>query len=97
MAEYRKHFFDQCLVAIAGELESVEEEHPYWPDDPVQAAALVAEKAGDLLAASSCHDYQSATGKKRILKEAIQTGAMALKFMLTADPGFRYEVEKIAW
>ena len=97
MAEYRKQYFDQCLAAIAGELESLEEEHPDWPDDPVQAAALVAKKAGKLLAASSDLDREDADDRNRILKEAIQTGAMALRFMLTTNHGLRYEMEKVKW
>ena len=97
MAEYGKQFFDQCLAAIAGELESLEEEHPDCSDDPVQAAALVAKKAGKLLAASINLDCENADDRNLILKEAIQTGAMALKFMLTMNSGLRYEMEKVRW
>jgi hypothetical protein len=83
MAGYRKQFFDQCLVAIVTELGTVEEQHPNWPDDPVHASTMVAEKAGELLNASLEFSCGSIQDSKRILREATQTGAMALRFLLS--------------
>jgi len=97
MAKYGKQFFDRCLIGVVGELESLEEEHPDWPDDLAQAATLVLEKADRLLAASSDPHYNSAESRNQILKEAMQTGAMALRFLLNITDELRYEVEQVRW
>ena len=85
MAGYGKQFFDVCLAAIVGELERLEETHPDWPDDPARAATLVSEKADELLLTSANRDGVNARHREHILEGAVQTGALALRFLLAMN------------
>ncbi|UCD57930.1 MAG: hypothetical protein JSV16_02120 [Candidatus Hydrogenedentota bacterium] len=97
MADYRQRFFDQCLVAVVTELVCMEEEQPEWPDNLFHAAALVSEKAGELLRTSANQGRQNGDDRDRILREATRTGAMALRFLLNMHRGLRYEMRAIEW
>jgi hypothetical protein len=73
------------LTKFVDELFGAEEKFPLWPDDPIYAAVNVGEEAGELLKA--CNEYVNEPGKypdqsDRIEREAIHTGAMALRFLL---------------
>lgn len=92
MGEYGKQFFDQCLRAIVSELVRAEEKHPDWPDDLAHAAKIVSDQAVGLLSASAKFRNGIERDDKRILEEALQTGAMALRFLLNMDPAPRYEM-----
>lgn len=92
MAGYRKEFLDHCLVAIVSELRRVDEMHPDWPDDMGNAAKFVSDKARELLSASAGLCCGNAKDNNRILREAIQTGAMVLRFLLSMDNGLRREM-----
>ncbi len=95
MGEYGKQFFDQCLMAIVSELVRAEEKHPDWPDDVADAAKIVSDQAVGLVSASA--DFRDGTERDdaRILEEALQTGAMALRFLLNMHPAPRYEMAAI--
>lgn len=92
MGEYRKQFFDQCLRAIVSELVRAEEKHPDWPDDLAHAAKIVSDQAGGLLSVSADVCSGIERDDARILEEALQTGAMALRFLLNMDPAPRYQM-----
>lgn len=68
-----------CLTLM--ELDRAEKKHPSWPDDLIHRAAIVSEEAGELLRASLQNNYE---GDRLIAmrKEAEQTGAMALRFLV---------------
>ena len=69
------------LVCIWGELNNAKEKHPKWPKDKIHAAAIVGEEADELLRAAIQAVYENAPFYN-MHKEAIQTGAMALRFLL---------------
>lgn len=67
-----------CIIM---ELELAQQKHPNWPDDHIHAAAIINEEAGELIRAAIQYKYE----KGRFYdmhKEAIQTGAMALRFLI---------------
>lgn len=58
---------------------------PGWHDDPVVAAAVVAEESGELIRAAL--QYRNEDGKIAAMKkEAIQTAAMAIRFLMHDYP-----------
>lgn len=80
------------LIMFAHEVQKAEDKHPSWPvkknrhpdavfyDDFVYAAAIVSEESGELLRAAIQYQYEGAQPHE-MLKEAKQTGAMALRFL----------------
>jgi NTP pyrophosphatase (non-canonical NTP hydrolase) len=66
---------------IVAELERAERKFPGWPVDPVHAAAVVVEEAGELQQAALQFTYEGG-GFDAMYKEAVHTGAMALRFLL---------------
>lgn len=89
MKECGKEFFDQCLKAIVGELETVENQHPDWSGDVVCAASSISEKATKLVEAAIDHKAGKSRFREEVLVEAAQTGAMVLKFLVVASRGFQ--------
>jgi NTP pyrophosphatase (non-canonical NTP hydrolase) len=73
---------------IFAELKRAEAKFPGWPADPVHGAAILAEEAGELVKAALDFYYGRHDGVDPMEKEAAQTGAMALRFliMLSALP-----------
>jgi len=74
------------LDAIFLELSRAENLHPFWPTDKVHAAAIVTEEAGELLQAAN--SYEETADKdylNNMRKEAVQVGAMALRFLLNME------------
>jgi hypothetical protein len=71
---------------IETELQAAIAKFPTWPTDAIHAAAIVSEEAGELTkAATECtYEYpKSITSDVR--KEALQTAAMAIRFLLSVD------------
>ena len=66
---------------IIAELERAERKFPGWPTDPIHAAAVVVEEAGELQQAALQFTYEGG-GFDAMYKEAVHTGAMALRFLL---------------
>ncbi|WP_028574334.1 hypothetical protein [Desulfonatronovibrio hydrogenovorans] len=77
----------QIFKAVQAERVRAENIHPDWPDDPVHAAGIVAEEAGELIRAANRFYYE---GKplEDMRKEAIQTAATCLRF-LAATSSYR--------
>jgi len=76
-----------ALGNIFREFERATTLYPLWPTDPVHAAGIVTEEAGELIQAALDHTYcdlnhHDGDTLKRMEKEAIQTGAMALRFLV---------------
>jgi len=75
------------------ELQDAEKKYPEWPRDIIHAAAIVIEEAGELVQATLNYRYNKQKYSKeefnvyfeKIKKEAIQTGAMALRFLKNFD------------
>lgn len=76
------------VAVILMELQKAEHKHPHWPTDEdggdfIHAAAIVAEESGELIRASLQFAYEG--GRYYDMhKEAIQVGAMAIRFLNNA-------------
>jgi len=66
---------------ILDEYNRAKKIHPGWPTDPIHAAAVVSEEAGELVRAANRFYYE---GKREdeMIDEAVQLGAMALRFLI---------------
>jgi len=74
------------LSEFRAELGRAREAHPLWPKDPVRQVAIMVEEAGEALQAVL--DWQvcgGPRGPKDLRKELVQTGAMALRCLITLD------------
>lgn len=70
------------LDAIRTELvDRAEAKFPEFPTDPIHAAAIVAEEAGELIKATLQATYEG-HGWGEAYNEAVETGAMALRFLV---------------
>ena len=60
---------------------------PTWPTDPLHAIAILGEEHGELVQAVLQATYSGATPVRlaHVREEAIQTAAMALRFLLGID------------
>lgn len=62
---------------------------PTWPTDPIHAAAIVAEESGELQKAvlEACYepDKKGPMNYTHVRAEAVQTAAMAIRFLLGMD------------
>lgn len=73
---------NEAINLIVEELEEATEAWPDWPTDPVHAAAVIAEEAGELVQAALQFCYQEADREPMGL-EAMQVGAMAIRFLMS--------------
>ena len=69
---------------ILNELSRAETIHPKWPSDPVHAAAILADDAGEVVKAVNdvAMDHKRDSNCKT---EAIQCAAMCLRFLKNLD------------
>ena len=71
-------------LAIIQELEKAKAKWPAWPTDPIHAASVLSEEAGELVQA--CNDFCYSCGSVDQMElEARQVGAMALRFLENID------------
>ncbi len=71
-------------LAIIQELEKAKAKWPAWPTDPIHAASVLSEEAGELVQA--CNDFCYSGGSVEQMElEARQVGAMALRFLENID------------
>ncbi len=75
---------DGLCLEIFAELRSAREKHPLWPNDIIHAAGIVVEEAGEVMKACLQATYENQPGD-RARAEAIQTAAMAIRFVLNYD------------
>lgn len=81
------------IVLILDELERARKKHPIMGADIVHAAAIVGEEAGELQRAALQVAYEG--GRYYDMhKEAVQVGAMALRFLLEGAPELPYPANK---
>jgi len=74
----------EILMAFHAELVNAEIKHPCWSDDAVHAAAILNEEAGELIQAALAYHYGNGD-KGHMESEAVQCGAMALRFLLNLE------------
>ena len=90
---YRIHRLknEKELIAITKEIEnelvSACEAFLWWPEDPCRAAAIVNEESGELVRETlqACYETDGEDIDRKleaVKKEAIQTAAMAMRFLL---------------
>lgn len=71
---------NKIINVIMAELHRAELIHPEWPTDQVHQVAILAEESGELVKAVL--DFQQGkTDKQGIFIEAVQTAAMAIRFI----------------
>lgn len=79
----KKEIIDLIMI----ELEKAKRKHPEWPRDIIHASAIICEEAGELIQAALDYCYAPESGNMKaeqwlnIEKEAIQVGAMAIRFL----------------
>lgn len=69
------------IELVLEELAKAEEKHPGWPEDPFHALAILSEEVGELNQAVLQYTYEEGTSAA-VKKEALQTAAMALRFLM---------------
>ena len=62
------------------EMERAKAKFPWWPEDQIHAAAIVAEEAGELLKAALQNKYENGS-IENVQKEAIHTATTAIRFL----------------
>lgn len=85
----------RAIINIEMEYRAAIKKHPKWPSNIVESAAIVGEESGELLRAAL--NFRNEKGRfYEMHKEAIQTAAMALRFLVEygIDP-IQSEIEKI--
>ena len=75
---------------LFNELCNAENKFPDWPADYIHAAAIVSEEAGELVQAANDFVYPECRKtdgdmKQKMRREAVQTGAMAIRFLLNME------------
>ena len=77
---------DDAIAIVCAEIDRATVTWKGWPSDPVHAAGVVAEEGGELLKAAM--DYTYTWGDKdHMLTEAVQTAAMAIRFVVAFQAG----------
>ncbi len=85
------------LNAVFAEVERAMRKFPTWPTDPLHAIAVLGEEFGELTKEALQLVYEPhKTSMAEVRKEAIQTAAMALRFVASLDqyeftPGQQHE------
>lgn len=74
------------LSAVWTELSAALQKFPTWPTDPLHALAVLGEEFGELTKDVLQMTYEPGkTNAENVRKEAIQTAAMALRFVASLD------------
>lgn len=85
---------DEIFGLIKAELQSANEKYPDWPSDPLHAVAIVGEEFGELNRAVLQVVYEpekQSFSYAESKNEAIQTAAMAIRFLMSLD---RYDYSR---
>ena len=76
----------EAVKDVVTELERATRKFPTWPDDPLHALAVLGEEFGELTKEVVQLTYEpEKTTPEALRKEAIQTAAMALRFVGSLD------------
>lgn len=74
----------RVLPEVLAELSRATEKFPTWPNDPLHAVAILGEEFGELTRAAMQAVYEPHKGgREQVREEAVQTAAMALRFLLS--------------
>lgn len=81
---------DSISADVLEELERAKRKFPTWPTDPLHAVAVLGEEYGELNKAVLQAVYEPhKSGRVEVREEAIQTAAMALRFIDSLEQ-YRY-------
>lgn len=73
------------LATVRAELDRAVAKFPTWPTDPLHASGVVQEEAGELAKAVLQAVYEPhKSGPTQVFEEAVQTAAMAVRFLLSS-------------
>lgn len=67
-------------LMVSEEMARASKKFPAWPDDPIHAAAIVCEEAGELIRACLRMRYEGGPVAD-VLTEALHTAATAARFL----------------
>lgn len=71
---------------VMAELDNAVSKFPVYPTDPIHALAILGEEYGELNKVVLQYTYEpNKTSKDEIRSEAIQTAAMAVRFLLSLE------------
>jgi NTP pyrophosphatase (non-canonical NTP hydrolase) len=71
---------------VLKEVRRATDKFPTWPVDPIHAFAVLGEECGELNKAVLQATYEPhMSGPKQVREEAIQTAAMAIRFLMSLD------------
>lgn len=74
------------MATVLAEVARATMKFPTWPTDPLHAVAVVGEEFGELTKAALEHTYEPhKSSRDDVRKEAMQTAAMALRFVMSLD------------
>lgn len=77
---------DDVISGVYSELARAIAKFPTWPTDPLHALAVIGEEFGELTKDVLQMAYEPGkTSAENVRKEAIQTAAMALRFVASLD------------
>lgn len=79
-----KPTLDKIYALVIDEYTRACKKHPNWPTDQVHAAAVMIEEAGETMRATLNEHYEAGT-KEDTNKEAIQTAAMCIRFLMNRN------------
>jgi hypothetical protein len=82
----RDHGVPLVLLPVLAEIERATRKFPTWPTDPLHALGVVGEEFGELGKAVLQAVYEPhKSGRDQVRDEAIQTAAMAIRFVASLD------------
>ena len=71
------------ISAVMHELHQAYKQYPEWPVEPITAAGIVVEEAGELMQSALDVHWHGLKGEEdNMIDEAIQTAAMAIRFVV---------------
>lgn len=77
---------EKIVKEIEAELDRAVVKFPTWPTRALDAMAVVAEESGELTKATlECTYEHPKSSQSDVRKEAVQTAAMAIRFLLSMD------------
>ena len=77
---------DEAIQLVREELTRAVTKFPTWPTDGLHATAILVEEAGELDKEVLQMTYEPhKSSREKIREEAIQSAAMALRFLLSLD------------
>lgn len=82
---------NEAITMVLTELEHAQNLHPKWPLNRSHQAAIVMKEAGELIQATLQAHYEPHKGGTP-LKEAVQTAAMAIRYLLVTGSQVSHEV-----